>query len=91
MPRFLPPIVIGVLAGALGCASTQERSAMMQREVEEMIQVYGPACERLGYKRDDDKWRDCVVNLSSRAELRHSRYRTTTCIGDGWLLNCSAF
>jgi len=49
-----------------GCATQAERAAAVQHDVDDMIQVYGPGCERLGYKPDTDAWRDCVLNLANR-------------------------
>lgn len=31
-----------------------------------MVQAYGPLCDKLGYKRDTDSWRDCVVKLDTK-------------------------
>lgn len=42
-----------------GCAT--DRTAQWQREVDNMIQTYGPACDRPGYSRSDDKWRGLRV------------------------------
>lgn len=75
-----------------GCATPAERAARMQAEMDDMIQVYGPACEKLGYKRDDDRWRDCVIRLSSKVELRNSVHSTTTtCFGQRGFFNCTSF
>ena len=78
--------------GLAGCATPEERAAQWQAEVENMIVVYGPGCEKLGYKRDDDKWRDCLLRLSARDERRYSRYPTSTsCIGHRGFFNCTTF
>ena len=56
-----------------GCATTTtpaERSANMQRKAEEMLQIYGPACEKLGYTKDSDEWRDCVLKLANQEEMK---------------------
>lgn len=83
---------IGLALLALGCATPAERAARHQAEVEEMITVYGPACEKLGYKRDDDKWRDCILRLATQDDRRYSRQPTmTTCIGHRGFFSCSAF
>jgi len=83
------------LAVALsGCASTPaERSAQMQREVEEMIQVYGPACEKLGYKADTDQWRECILklNTSKNIERYSTRATMTECWGHRGFFQCSSF
>jgi hypothetical protein len=52
-----------------GCATPAEQAATAQREVERMVRVYGPACDTLGYKRDTDPWRDCVMRLAAKDEL----------------------
>lgn len=58
---------LSMLALLCGCAVTPaEREARMQREVDQMIQAYGPICDKLGYKRDTDPWRDCVVKLDTK-------------------------
>ena len=78
--------------GLAGCVSTADRAAQWQAEVDNMVQVYGPACERLGYKHDDDKWRDCVLRLSARDERRYASYpRTTSCFGHRGFFNCTTF
>lgn len=87
--RYLPWACALFLAA---CATPAERAARMQAEVAEMIEVYGPACERLGYKRDEDPWRACVVGLSSKVEQRYSSSpTTTTCFGHRGFFNCTSF
>ena len=84
------------LAAALalaGCATPEQRAAQWQWEVDQMIVVYGPACEKLGYKPNDDPWRDCVLRLSARDDRRY-RYRgpvTTSCFGHRGFANCTTF
>jgi hypothetical protein len=54
-----------------GCATPTERAAQLVGEIEEMIQHYGPACEKLGYKNDSDPWRDCILQLNARDNVRN--------------------
>ena len=70
----------GVLVLA-GCMTTAERAARLESEADQMIEIYGPACEKLGFKRDDDKWRDCILRLATKEELRYSYPTTSTCFG----------
>ncbi len=90
-------VIACVLTGFLvGCATAPDRAAQMQREVDEMIQVYGPACEKLGYKGDSEPWRDCVLRLSTKDSFeRYSRYSrtpvTTSCFGHRGFFNCTTF
>lgn len=78
-----------------GCATPTpaERAAEMQREIDEMIQIYGPACEKLGYKNGTDKWRDCILRMS--AKEAQQRYRsmptTTSCFGHRGFYQCTTF
>ena len=56
-----------------------------------MIQLYGPGCEKLGYKNDSDPWRECVLRLAQRDE-RYSRYPiSTNCIGHRGFMQCTTF
>ena len=84
-----------LLAALSACMTPAERAAYMEREVDEMIQVYGPACEKLGYARDTDKWRDCVLRLSVKEDARYGRYdrlpTTTTCFGHRGFYQCTSF
>jgi len=75
------------------CATPAERSAQMQAEVDEMIQVYGPACEKLGFRKDSDQWRDCVLRLNARDERRrYTSYPvTTSCFGHRGFYHCTTF
>jgi hypothetical protein len=58
-----------------GCATTAERSAQLEREVDQMIQYYGPACEKLGYQSNSDPWRDCILRLSAKDSLENYMMR----------------
>ena len=85
--------ILSILAVLAGCATQAERSAQIQREVDDMIAVYGPACDKLGYKSATDPWRDCVLRLNTKDTV--ARYRTspttTTCFGHRGFFNCSTF
>lgn len=87
--RSLLSIVFIFLAA--GCATQADRSAQMQREVDDMIAVYGPACAKLGYANGSDQWRDCVLGLNTKETI--ARYSiaptTTTCFGHRGFFHCS--
>ncbi len=76
-----------------GCATQAERAAQVQREVDQMIQVYGPGCEKLGYKGDTDPWRDCVLRLATKESLeRYSRAPVSAnCVGHRGFFQCTTF
>ena len=88
-------VAASALALLTGCAALTpaERAAQMQREVDEMIQVYGPACEKLGYKADTDPWRECILklNASKQAELAVAQPTTTHCWAHRGFVHCSSF
>ena len=75
-----------------GCATQAERAAAMQSEVDDMIKVYGPACEKLGYKNDTDPWRNCILHLATKDSLERARREPvfTNCIGHYGFFQCSA-
>lgn len=86
-------LFLAIAALLASCATPAERAAQIEREVEQMITVYGPACERLGYKQDTDQWRDCILRLNAQERYdRYSRMPTsTTCIGHRGFFQCTAF
>jgi len=91
MSKLIPFFLIALLAG---CATTPaEREARAQREVDQMVQAFGPACDKLGYKRDTDPWRDCVVKLSTKDSYERyaSQPSMTTCFGHHGFFQCTGF
>jgi hypothetical protein len=82
--------LLTILAVA-GCATPAERAAQVQRDVDEMVRVYGPGCERLGYKPDSDPWRECVLRLATNDTMARRNFTTTNCIGSRGFLQCSTF
>lgn len=89
---------ISTLLAALilaGCATTNaERAERVNRDVDEMIEVYGPGCEKLGYQKDSDPWRSCVLQLSLKDSYeRYRNYSTTTanCFGYRGFFQCTPF
>jgi hypothetical protein len=73
-----------------GCVTQAERAAQVQRDVDDMIRVYGPGCEKLGYKADSDPWRDCVLRLATKDRLERRDFTTTNCIGNRGFFHCSS-
>jgi hypothetical protein len=86
-------ILLFALLATAGCATPQERAAQLRAEMDEMIAVYGPACERLGYRHEDPGWRDCVMRLAARDDIRyaHPPLTSTTCFGSRGFFNCMTF
>lgn len=82
-----------IALGLAACATPAERAAQAEREVDRMIEIYGSACNKLGYQTDSDPWRDCILRLDSKDNLeRYSRApTTTTCFGRRGFFQCSAF
>ena len=74
-----------------GCATQAERAAAVQRDVDDMVRVYGPGCEKLGYKTDSDPWRDCVLRLAATDRLERRDFTTTNCVGSRGFVHCSTF
>ena len=74
-----------------GCATQEERAAAVQRDVDDMIRVYGPGCEKLGFQSDTDPWRECILRLAHRDDLQRREFTTTHCIGHRGFFQCSTF
>lgn len=67
-----------------GCTTPEQRALRMQKEMNEMMAVYGPACTRLGYASNSDQWRDCVLQLSAKADAeRYAHPRWSIGYGRG--------
>jgi len=50
-----------VVALLAGCASNPAaEQAQATKLMEYKIQVYGPACVKLGFEKDTNAWRECV-------------------------------
>lgn len=86
-------LLIPLLLAGCAALTPEERAAKVEREVDEMIRIYGPACEKLGYKNDSDHWRDCVLRLSAdeRRQQYINRPTTTSCIGRRGFYHCTTF
>lgn len=89
--RTVLSLILMVLLTA--CATPQERAARVEREVEGMITIYGPACDKLGFKPDTDGWRDCVLRLNTAERFEsYSRMPTSTsCVGHRGFFHCTTF
>jgi hypothetical protein len=74
-------VAVGAAAVLSGCATPQEKAARAQAEMEQMMQVYGPACSKLGYPAASDQWRNCVLQLSAKED--YQRYNTSYYAGYG--------
>jgi hypothetical protein len=74
-----------------GCATPEQRAAQISAEVDDMVRVYGPGCEKLGFKSDTDPWRDCILRLATKTSLERREVMTTNCIGSRGFFHCSTF
>jgi len=88
MRTFLSSLLLLFLAG---CATQAERAAAVERDVDDMIRVYGPGCEKLGYRSDSDPWRSCILGLAHRDDLQRRAFSTTSCIGHRGFFQCNTF
>lgn len=88
--RWIP--VLTILCFTAGCMTQQERAAAVSRDVDDMMQVYGPGCEKLGYRSDSDPWRECVLRLATKDQIEQRDLTTTTCFGARRsFLHCNTF
>ncbi len=85
-------LMVLLVAALAGCMTQAERIAAEKAEIDEMIRIYGPACEKLGYARDTDPWRDCILRLRAHDDERYrTRPTTTTCTGHRGFYHCTTF
>lgn len=57
-----------------GCATPEQRA-------ERQIQVLGPYCDKLGFQRDTDGWRNCVQTQANQRGAAVQRSMTCTTLG----------
>ncbi len=63
--------ILSALMLLAGCASNpQAEQQRATRQMEYKMQVYGPACEKLGHARDTDAWRECVQREYEQTIMR---------------------
>lgn len=55
------------------CSTPAEQAAQLQRQMDNMMLIYGPACEKLGFVAQTDPWRNCILQLSTKDDIE--RYR----------------
>ena len=67
-------IAVPIAAALAGCATSSERAAQAQREVEQMVEIYGPACTKLGFTVDTDPWRSCIINLGRKDDAYYPHH-----------------
>jgi hypothetical protein len=61
----------------LGCTSPQEQARKQQAEMDRMMAEFGPACTQLGYTANSDPWRNCVVQLAAKNDVRRGSVSTS--------------
>jgi hypothetical protein len=63
-----------ILLFIAGCASNPAaEKEQAVRLMAHKIEIYGPACEKLGYKAETDAWRECIQNEYGQAIARQQR------------------
>lgn len=62
-------VMIAVLAAGLsGCVSADTMSQEQQAEVRKFVYTENlkSSCESIGYQRDTDQWRQCIMQLNAQ-------------------------
>jgi hypothetical protein len=76
MKNYAIHVICSTILLLAGCASDP---AYQQRQAAELmeykLQVYGSACEKLGFNKDTNEWRDCIQREYEQSLLRQQRYR----------------
>ena len=67
--------VLAVLMTLAACASNPAaEQARATQQMEYKMQVYGPACEKLGFAKDTDKWRECIQREYEQSIMRLQQF-----------------
>jgi len=85
-------MICAALSILAGCATTEQRAAAVSRDVDDMMQVYGPGCERLGYTGNSDGWRECVLRLATKDQIEQRDLMLQSCYAPRYgLWRCGGF
>jgi hypothetical protein len=85
-------MTILLLTALGGCMTPAERAEAAKDEVDRMVRVYGPACDKMGFTKDTDPWRECLLRMRAHDDERYrNRPYTTTCFGQRGFYNCTSF
>lgn len=61
MPKTIALTAMMLTLLVVGCATNPQAEQQKATELMQYkIHVYGPACEKLGFTKDTDPWRECV-------------------------------
>lgn len=63
--------ILAAVALLAGCATNpQAEQQKASKLMEYKMQVYGPACEKLGFAKDTDAWRVCIQREYEQTIMR---------------------
>lgn len=54
-----------------GCATPAQQAAKFEQNFARKVETYGASCEKIGFKRDTDPWRHCVMTASPNQHTTH--------------------
>lgn len=85
--------ILTLCAALASCATQEERALQQQRNIDKMIAIYGPACEKLGFQNNSDVWRNCILQLSAKDDFQNYGRAPTmiNCFGHRGFSQCTAF
>jgi hypothetical protein len=63
------PLAMLAASAFLTACGTPEQIAYQQDPVMAMSEEYGPPCEKTGYAKGTEQWRNCIVQTSRRDDL----------------------
>jgi hypothetical protein len=73
--RAISVLVSLVVLSACASNPAAEQARATQQMAYKM-QVYGPACEKLGFAKDTDKWRECIQREYEQSIMRIQQLNT---------------
>lgn len=68
--RFVSLIVVLLVGCASNPAAEKEQALKL---MDYKVEVYGPACEKLGYAANTDAWRECIQHEYDQTLARQQR------------------
>ena len=73
-------IALACIVALAGCITAEQQA---DRDIAE----FSPYCEKLGYVKNTDKWRDCILTQATSFRQRDLRM-PMHCVPSGWGMYC---
>lgn len=69
MKRYI--VLVITASFLIGCATPAQQAAKFEQDFKRRTQTYGASCEKIGFQKDTDPWRNCVLTATPYGHTGH--------------------